>query len=57
MRSRIPRNTRNTPPITEITLRYLLIFAREEDAEPMLAAIIKNGTARPSENTAKRNAP
>src|SRR3989338_1560353 len=53
----MPRKTRNTPPTIEMMLRYLLNFVRYADAEPMLAAIIKNGTANPRENTARRKDP
>src|SRR3989344_9267199 len=48
---------RNVPPIAEITLRYLLNFAIEFDAEPMPAAMMRNGTASPREKTERRKAP
>lgn len=41
----------------DTTFKYFVILARYSEAEPMPAAIKRNGTASPKENTPKRNAP
>lgn len=57
MKRRIPRKIRKSPPIIEIILRYLFNFEIYFDAEPIPAAIMRNGIASPREKTERRNAP
>ncbi len=53
----IPRKIKNIPPIMEMAFIQRNKLLTWRDAEPMPAAMAKNGRANPRENTLKRRAP
>lgn len=55
--NRIPRSTKNMPPIKDITFRYLENLLIYSPADPIPAAMSRNGITNPEEKISSSNAP